>query len=225
MPTYIPLAISVAEKAMHEFCKQWFSGLQPSLSLETAADGQIRVCSRVIAGDVATPPPRDAHHDAEQAQKRRRSPSYQRRLQQRAAAQKAAAAAKIAAKAVVQVVTAEVHARPPSPQPFPIPEDELCPDKDYVPPTDDQDLHPQQLVDTIPQLDGHGEARGEAPEQLQHEDPDTWINPNPSTGLWMCRCCEYAHCFQTEDELRLHHDKLIFEYEECNICYPWHVWT
>ena len=34
-------------------------------------EGQIRVCSRVIAGDVAAPPTRDAHHvDAEQAQRR-----------------------------------------------------------------------------------------------------------------------------------------------------------
>ena len=72
-------------------------------------------------------------------------------------------------------------------------------------------------------LDGHGEAT----EQRQHEDHDNseadWINPNPDTGLWVCRCCEYAHNFQTEDDLKLHHDKLMFEYDECNICYPWHV--
>ena len=225
MPTYIPLAISIAEKAMHEFCKQWFSGLQPCLSLETAADGQIRVCSRVIAGDVATPPPRDAHHDAEQAQKRRRSPSYQRRLQQRAAAQKAAAAAKLADKAVVQVVSAEVHARPPSPQPFPIPEDELCPDKDYVLPTHDTQPCPSpqdHLADSIPQLDG---GHGDAIDHVQHEDPEDWINPDPVTGMWMCRCCEYAHNFPTEDDLKLHHDTLMFEYDDCNICYPWHVWS
>ena len=62
MPTYFPLAISVAEKAMREFCQQWYSGLQPCLSLETSADGEISVGSRVIAGDVSTTQPRDAHH-------------------------------------------------------------------------------------------------------------------------------------------------------------------
>ena len=97
MPTYFPLAISVAEKAMHEFCQQ------PCLSLETSADGEIRVCSRVIAGDVATTHPRDAHHghvDTGQVQKRRRGPSYHRRMKRRRAAQKAAAASNIADKAI-----------------------------------------------------------------------------------------------------------------------------
>ena len=61
-PTYLPLAISVAVKAMREFCQQWYSGLQLCLSLEISADGEIPVCSRVIAGDVATThtQPRDA---------------------------------------------------------------------------------------------------------------------------------------------------------------------
>ena len=224
MPTYPPLPIRIAEKVMYEFCQQWYSGLQPYLSLQTSPNGEILVCSRVIAEDVATFQPHDVN-DAAKAVKRRRGPSYHRRLQRRAAARKAAAACDVADKATQVIVSSDVPTLPlikdSPPLPFPTLRDELCPDKDYVPPTDDQDLHPQQLVDTIPQLDGHGEAT----EQLQHKDPDTWINPNPSTGLWMCRCCEYAHCFQTEDELRLHHDKLIFEYEECNICYPWHVWT
>ena len=47
---------------------------------------------------------------------------------------------------------------------------------------------------------------GETKEQRQHEDhdnckADNWINPNPDTGLWVCRCCEYAHSFPTEDNL------------------------
>ena len=96
---------------------------------------------------------------------------------------------------------------PPQPLSLPTLRDELCPDKDYILPADNQDLPPQHIVDTIPQLDGHGDAT----EQLEHEDLDNWINPNPETGLWVCRCCEYAHCFPTEDDLRMHHDKLIFE--------------
>ena len=36
MPQTIPLALAVAEKAFREFQNQWLSGLQPSLSLETA---------------------------------------------------------------------------------------------------------------------------------------------------------------------------------------------
>ena len=234
MPTCIPLAISEAEKAMHEFCQQWLSGLQPCLSLETAPSGEIRVCSRVIAGDAASLQPRDVHHaDAGKAQKRHRGPSYHRRLQRRAAARKAAAACKLADKAIQVVSDVStlplIEHQPPQPLTFPIPRDELCPDKDYVLPAHDQDVrHQHHLVDTdtIPQLDGHGEAE----EQHRHEDhgtceADEWINPNPVTGLWVCRCCEYAHSFPTEDDLKLHHDKLIFEYDECNICYPWHVWS
>ena len=73
---------SVAEKDVKEFCKQCLSGLHPCLSWETGTEGQIRVCSRVIAGDVATPPPRDAHHvDAEQAQRFHGSPSHHHSLQ------------------------------------------------------------------------------------------------------------------------------------------------
>ena len=109
-------------------------------------------------------------------------------------------------------------------EPFPI-QDELCPDKDYAIPTQDQqqNLHTQHYTDdTIPQLDGHG---SDVIENQNDEDLDSWINPNPDNGLWVCRCCEYAHDFPTEDDLRLHHDTLIFEYDECNICYPWHVWT
>ena len=148
MPTYLPLAISVAEQAMREFCQQWYSGLQPCLSLETLPDGSIRVCSRVTAGDVATTQPRDAHRghvDTGQVLKRRRGPSYHRRLKQRAAARKAAAASKIADKAI-QVVSdvplTETEYSPPQLQPIPIPIDELCPDKDYLLPTQEQHLPP-----------------------------------------------------------------------------------
>ena len=170
MPTCLPLAICVAEKAMQEFCKQWLSGLQPSLSLETDPNGEISICSKVTAGDVVPPDHREAHHRvAGQAQKQRRGPSYNRRLQRRAAARKVAAAQQTADKAVRVEVAAD---------------------------------------GTIPQLDGHG---SDEMEQHQNEDVDEWINPNPDTGLWMYRCCTYAHCFPTEDDLKQHHDNPIFE--------------
>lgn len=233
MPTNLPLAISIAEKALHEFCKQWFSGLQPCLSLKTAPYGAILVCSRLIAGDVVTSHPRDrdAHHeDAGKAKKRRKGPSYYRRLQRRAAAQKAAAACNVADKAIQ--VGPDVPALPPvevqhsPPQPIPIPRDELCPDQDYVLPSHDQHpRHQHHPVDTIPQVDGLADGDGLEQHQDEENDLDNWINPNPATGLWVCRCCEYAHSLPTEDDLKLHHDNLIFEYDECNICYPWHVWS
>ena len=44
---------------------------------------------------------------------------------------------------------------------------------------------------------------------------------------WWCYCCRYAKLFPTEELLQLHHDEPdhFINYEECNICYPWHVWT
>ena len=42
--------------------------------------------------------------------------------------------------------------------------------------------------------------------------------------IWPCKCCPYAHSFQTEDELKEHHDTLMFKYDECSVCYPWHEW-
>ena len=109
MPTYLPLAICVAEKAMHEFCKQWLAGLQPFLSLETAPNGEIRALSQVTAGDVVIPDHRDARHGVSgQTEKRRRGPSYYRHLQRRAAARKVAAAQQIADKAISVEVMPDV---------------------------------------------------------------------------------------------------------------------
>ena len=86
--------------------------------------------------------------------------------------------------------------------------DELCPDRVYTaaekaanPPQFVSDLQPH-----IPQLDGH--------ENVDRE--------------WWCYCCRYAKLFQTEEILHQHHDTTpdhMLTYEECNICYPWHVWT
>ena len=217
----------IAEKAMHEFCRQWLAGLQPCLSLETAPDGSIRVCSKVIAGSVATSHPHDAHHDhAEKAQKRKKGPSYHRRLRRREAARKAAAATdqKGAEKAVHVVLDEPAPSLVEAVHAFPTPRDELCPDKDYIPANDQHPQAQHHHDDHIPQLDGHDHTDA-IEEQHQQEDQENWINPNPETGLWVCRCCQYAHSFLNEDDLKQHHDKLIFEYDECNICYPWHVWT
>ena len=162
MPTCLPLAICVAEKAMQEFCKQWLSGLQPCLSLDTAPNGEISVCSKVTAGDVVPPDHREAHQRvAGQAQKQQRGPSYNRRLQRRAAARKVAAALQTADKAVTVEVAVDVPDMPlveaAHAEPSPI-QDELCPDKDYLlPTTQDQQQHldPQHYLDvTIPLLDG-----------------------------------------------------------------------
>ena len=100
-----------------------------------------------------------------------------------------------------------------------IPPDVFCPDDIYLQsisavPQYSQ-LPPQ---DKLPQLDGNDEEEDE-------EFSVEWINPNPTSGLWHCRCCTYAHTFTTEKELEEHHDTLIIEYNECNVCYPWHVWT
>ena len=221
-----PLAIIVAEKAMHEFCQQWLSGLQPSLSLETAPDGEIRVCCKVIAGDASHSAHHSAQHpDAEKARKRHhRGPSYRRRLARRAAARKAAVDKAVQVSPALpdqlpNVPLDAVHA----PDHHVLLRDELCPDKDYVLPCAavPSDQHRDHVaLDQVPQVDGHADA-----DDQEEEIDEEWINPCPTTGSWLCRCCYYAHWFTSEEELKKHHDKLTIEYDECNICYPWHVWT
>ena len=78
------------------------------------------------------------------------------------------------------------------------------------------------LQNNLPQLDGNVT---ENDKDEDNDDEEEWINPDPVTGLWICRCCSYAHTFKTEKDLKMHHDTLIFEYDDCNVCYPWHVWT
>ena len=101
--------------------------------------------------------------------------------------------------------------------------DLFCPDKVYHDlPAAAQDVPQPPHQDTLPQLDGHaGDVAGR--QEAEQEDED-WINPDPVTGSWVCRCCYYAHNFISEDELRKHHNTLSMQYEDCNICYPWHVW-
>ena len=116
MPQTIPLALAVAEKAFREFQNQWLSGLKPSLSLETASDGQICVIVKVVAGAgeqercLAEKVPQ--HH-------RRRSPSYRQRLIKRAAARAAAADTVMKRATAVKFVQTEASNTPhPSPEKF-----------------------------------------------------------------------------------------------------------
>ena len=95
--------------------------------------------------------------------------------------------------------------------------DVFCPDSVYQQ-SPSPALEPP-LQNNLPQLDGNDT---ENDEDIEDEE---WINPDPATGLWKCRCCTYAHTFKTEEDLKTHHDTLIFEYDDCNVCYPWHVWT
>ena len=87
--------------------------------------------------------------------------------------------------------------------------DELCPYGVYN--AAEQAVHhlPQVVPDPqsqhIPQLDGL--------ENVERE--------------WWCYCCRYAKFFDTEELIHQHQDEPdhFVTYEECNICYPWHVWT
>ena len=51
------------------------------------------------------------------------------------------------------------------------------------------------LQNNLPQLDGN------VTENDGDNDDEEWINPDPVTGLWICRCCNYAHTFKTEEDL------------------------
>ena len=172
MPQTIPLALAVAEKAFREFQNQWLSGLKPSLSLETASDGQICVIFKVVAGAgeqercLAEKVPQ--HH-------RRRSPSYRRRLIKRAAARAAAADTVMKRATAVKfvqteaektplypdpvlpcrlAVEAEHHGAEHQPQHHPqyLPQDEVCSDETYA------ESLPLLCPATLPQLDGHNDS-------------------------------------------------------------------
>ena len=43
----IPLPMILVEKAIQEFTKRWFTGLQPKLTLEANQDGSISINSSV----------------------------------------------------------------------------------------------------------------------------------------------------------------------------------
>ena len=250
----LPLALAVVDKAIFNFSNQWLAGLQPQLMLETDRDGQIWVSSRVVAGDTPTHSKLVLRRHAEEAEAgarqagdaglrpplhrrpRRHGPARHRRRLRREAARAAAAAASTADKAEEktadkeenvpsaaraahspthltqgQVVAAEALSpvlQPPNHhdqkcQNFRSVRDEVCPDGVYD--AAEQAGHHRPQSPNIPQVDG-----------IENADRE-----------WWCYCCEYAKLFETEELLHQHHDDPdhFVTYEECNICYPWHVWT
>ena len=104
--------------------------------------------------------------------------------------------------------------------PFPPPQhllDEVCHDQLYAAAVQ-AEHHPQQshVPPNIPQIDG------------------AMLSPvvEDETQIWSCKCCSFQRFFKTEDELQQHHNSLddrglqhMLRYDECNICYPWHVWS
>ena len=94
--------------------------------------------------------------------------------------------------------------------------DEVCQDQVYAA-AEQVEHRSQQFSSNIPQLDGLMESQVIADQQ---------------THIWSCKCCQYEKFFKTEDELQLHHNtrddrglEHFLKYKECNICYPWHVWS
>ena len=88
---HYPLPLAVAERAMREFCNQWFAGLKPQLCLETHPNGQILVSTTVAAENAfipvrPNPPPPQPHEH----KPRHKSPSQIRRQKKRALAAKRA---------------------------------------------------------------------------------------------------------------------------------------
>ena len=69
--------------------------------------------------------------------------------------------------------------------------DIFCPDTVYL------SVPPPPCQDSLPQLDGQA-----AEEEEPGEQEEDWINPNPVTSSWVCRCCYYAHNFKNEDDLK-----------------------
>ena len=80
-----PAPAQIVVTAAEEFCQRWLSGLMPSLYIETAPDGEIRVQCQVHAGGAG-------HDQGRRYQVRRegvenvryRGAAYRRRLDRRA---------------------------------------------------------------------------------------------------------------------------------------------
>ena len=218
------------------FQEYWRAGTDARLHLECHA-GKVWMNLEVHLTCPPPPPPPSQHG----SQRPRQSPSRLRRRARRAEARAAAKAAATEATENAAVRkeddrdTDSTAATLPNDIPPPLPAnigvhqhhqaagevaglavvpDIFCPDTVY------HSVPPPPCQDSLPQLDGHA-----AEEEEQGEQEDDWINPNPVTGSWVCRCCYYAHNFKNEDDLKKHHDTLSIEYAECNICYPWHVWS
>ena len=230
----------MAAELFNQFQTYWRAGSDARLNLECHA-GKVWMTLQINLNCPPPPPPPPYR----QQQRPRQSPSRLRRRARRAETRAAAKAAEREATADVAVQTKDDSDSPAAStlhHPVDVQQhhqvagkatrhaeaahalhvhDVICPDRVYdhlhAPA---QTVQPRPSQDTLPQLDGHAEEQEAA---VHHEDDD-WINPHPITRLWFCRCCYYAHSFETEDDLRKHHDTLSIEYNECNICYPWHVW-
>ena len=87
------------------------------------------------------------------------------------------------------------QARPWLPHLQPV-HDALCPDLQYGV----AEFLPRHVSADIPQVDGNVEQ------------------------TWSCKCCYYETFFDTEYNLKQHHDTDHDEWEECNWYYPYHVW-
>ena len=244
--------MTIAADLFQHFQTMWQAGTNARLSLESHA-GEVWVNFQVHLKHPPPPPHIPPPPPVHVQQPRRKSPLRMRRRARRAkacAAANVAVSSGVSADAAVQTDTAssnhevlsnhdpdELHqhhhhqAKAPDAkgqqqhqagqaqqvilhsQHIP---DVFCPDSVYQHSASTA-LGPP-LQNDIPQLDGH----------ITEDDENAyeeWINSNPATGLWICRCCKYAHNFKTEEDLKKHHDTLIFEYDKCNVCYPWHVWT
>ena len=87
------------------------------------------------------------------------------------------------------------QARPWLPHHQPV-HDALCPDLQFGV----AEYLPRHVSADIPQVDGNVDQ------------------------TWSCKCCYYETFFDTEYQLKQHHDTEHDEWEECNWCYPYHVW-
>jgi hypothetical protein len=248
----LPLALAVADKAFYDFSNQWLAGLQPKLSLETGPDGQIWISSRVVAADVPTSTKLVLRRPAEEAGPRHRprhhGPSQQRRRLRREAARAAAATAeKTVEKAVEKAAEKENDARPsPEKDAQSLPPnysqvavaaaEEALPANLQPSHLHDQNLRQTDFRSVVDELcpDGVYHAAGQAvhlpplsPDLQSPNIPQVDGQEEIGERQWWCYCCQYAKLFPTEDLLQQHHDEPdhFINYEECNICYPWHVWT
>ena len=248
----LPLALAVADKAFYNFSNQWLAGLQPQLSLETGPDGQIRISSRVVAENVPTSAKLVLRRPAEEVGPRHRprhhGPARQRRRLRREAAREAAAAGtaeKAVEKANSAVRTADTEKDvPPSAEKdaqSPTNYSQVAPAEDLPASLQPSHLHDQNLCQSdfrsvVDELcpDGVYHAAGQAvhlpplPPDLQSTNiPQVDGQEEIGEREWWCYCCRYAKLFPTEEILQQHHDEPdhFITYEECNICYPWHVWT
>ena len=232
----------MAADLFRQFQTYWKAGAEDQFNLECHA-GEVWMNLKIHLHRPPPPPPlHSRQHEPPpfREQQSRQSPSRLRRRARRAKARAAAEAAvnKATEDAAVQTkddllitsldtdnpVDASIHLPPVGSVQHhkAAVHDVFCPDSVYnVLPS----APPPTLLDIIPQLDGQAIDATEDIAAEEHEEESEWINPNPATGMWTCRCCYYAHSFKTEGDLKNHHDTLSIEYSECNICYPWHVWS